>query len=261
MLSLPFYLLLALPSLAVMLTARFFTARALGMKGVRFFLGGRVEDPARATPIRRAAVVAAALAASDLALSILFTIARLLVGTPVFTNEIAVLPGKPAEAAGLVTGDRVTAVAGKRTALFAEIAAEIKAHAGEPIEIIADRGGQDLRFTVTPEGSPGQGKIGISAGRPRRDPAGVGAAIGEGLAQPAGVIADMARGIVLLVKGSPAEMTGPVGIVAETSKAAESSLGETLRLLAAMCAYAWPLTALIAIAGVPLPRREPRAKR
>jgi membrane-associated protease RseP (regulator of RpoE activity) len=253
-----FLFLPAIPSLLVMLAARYLAARALGMKGVRFFLAGRVEDPARATPLRRAAVVLVAVGASYLAVALVGVAANLVRGTPVITNEIVVIPGKPADAAGLRSGDRVTSVAGKPTAQWSELAAAINARAGEPTEIVASRGGEELRVTVTPIADGGKGKIGIAAAPPRHDPMSAGAALAAGLALPAMVMRDAAVGFASLIKGTgagQAELQGPVGIVAETSRAASAHAGDALYMIAAWLAFVWPITAILAIIGVPRPRK------
>ena len=69
----------------------------------------------------------------------------------------------PASRAGLQTGDRIIAVNGKSIAYFSDIVENVSLNAGTMLRIDAERNGQILQFTLTPETdkSSGAGKIGI----------------------------------------------------------------------------------------------------
>lgn len=57
-----------------------------------------------------------------------------------------VIPGGPAQRAGLVVGDRITAIEGKPIANFADLQDAVRVMRGEP--------GTEVRFTILREGSP-----------------------------------------------------------------------------------------------------------
>ncbi len=247
-------MLLALPLLLILLpvlaVARWAVARALGMRQDGFFFG-RIEDP-RAAPWRGGLVVAAGAFATYLVPALLFTLALLAGGKATLSTEVTVLPGRPAEAAGMRTGDRVRSVAGRPMAEWEDLKKGIGEHAGSPVEVVVDRGGEEVRLTVTPEGAPGDGKIGVAAaGQPQRAPVGIGAAIGHGIAMPAESIRDLVRGLVELIAGAPDDLSGPVGIVREAAKAQPNASINALNLVAGLFALVWPFAALVAVVTVP----------
>jgi membrane-associated protease RseP (regulator of RpoE activity) len=59
-------------------------------------------------------------------------------------------PAAPAEAAGVLKGDRITAVDGTATSTPEEVAELIRAHPGTPITLTVDRDGSTVQLTVTP---------------------------------------------------------------------------------------------------------------
>ena len=69
----------------------------------------------------------------------------------------------PASRAGLQTGDRIISVNGKSIAYFSDIVENVSLNVGTMLRIDAERNGQILSFTLTPETdkSSGAGKIGI----------------------------------------------------------------------------------------------------
>lgn len=84
-----------------------------------------------------------------------------------------VLPGEPAEAAGVRAGDRIVDVGGVPTRSFDEVKAAIEARGGQPVDLVVERDGQQLTLHLTPtmeaEKNPietlHQGRIGIVAGK------------------------------------------------------------------------------------------------
>lgn len=74
----------------------------------------------------------------------------------------------PADAAGLQTGDRITAVNGQPTEYFYQIMEAAALHAGEELTLSVDRHGDLLTVNVTPQLNPktGAGVIGIFSFQP-----------------------------------------------------------------------------------------------
>jgi regulator of sigma E protease len=75
------------------------------------------------------------------------------------------VPGMPAEAAGLQPGDRIAAVAGKPVASWAELVTELQGHPGEEIalDLLRGRGEKQELLTVriTPKAEGGVGRVGV----------------------------------------------------------------------------------------------------
>jgi regulator of sigma E protease len=85
-----------------------------------------------------------------------------------------VLPNEPADRAGVEPRDRIISVDGVPTRSFEEMRENIEAHAGQPVDIVVLRNGQQKSLHLTPtaetERSPiettQKGKIGIMSGKP-----------------------------------------------------------------------------------------------
>ena len=84
-----------------------------------------------------------------------------------------VMPGKPAERAGLLAGDRIVAVDGKAVQSPGDVAALTNAKPGVPVVFRVERGGSGaLDMEVTPEATDAGGRrIGVAGIRLRVDPA------------------------------------------------------------------------------------------
>jgi membrane-associated protease RseP (regulator of RpoE activity) len=244
------------PSVLVMLAARYFAARALGMKGIELPFGGAIDDARAATPLKRVAVVLASLSASYLLAGVCLAAATLYTGTPVYGTEVSVIPGKPAATAGMRSGDRVTSVAGRSVEAWDDLSAGISAHAGEPIEIVARRGDEEVRFTVTPVGDPGHGKIGVGARGAKMERAHASDVLDALVVMPMRTIVDWVRGLADFAAGRDT-VAAPAQIVQALSTASERvpTVVLILALLGRMLALAWPVTAIVAIAIVPRRRK------
>ena len=92
----------------------------------------------------------------------------------------SVLPGRPAEAAGLLTGDLIVAVAGEPVAQWWEMSREISARPEQEIEIRWMRDGAEMSVQIVPRaeqvGDETVGRIGIGMSM-ERTPVGFGKAI------------------------------------------------------------------------------------
>lgn len=83
-----------------------------------------------------------------------------------------VIPGKPAERAGLATGDRIVAIEGRAVRSPADVAVVTNARAEQPIVFTVARGGTAREVTVTPEAQDQNGRrVGIAGLKLAVDPA------------------------------------------------------------------------------------------
>jgi regulator of sigma E protease len=242
---LPFALALSIGSVALVRRA---AATGLGMRGVRLPFSGSIENAEAAVGWRQATVAVAGVAASYLVSAVVFSVVFLVNGETVSTTAVEVIPGSPAEAAGLATGDRVASVAGTPIATWEDISSAVSRHPEEPIEVVVDRGGEEKRFTVTPARTPGKkGRIGI---RSVQKPLGVVATLGRGLVAPVVLLADMGRGLWSYVVGDVERepVSGPAGIVREAQGMRPAGVFVFFGIL---LAFVWPASAIVALATVP----------
>lgn len=83
-----------------------------------------------------------------------------------------VLPGEPADRAGLRRGDLVLGVDDRKPVGEVELRALLSASPGREVQLLVEREGQELRLPVTPRDDGGRGRIGVEfrlAGRVHRD--------------------------------------------------------------------------------------------
>lgn len=162
---------------------------------------------------------------------VLFSILGLLQGTPDASKPGAVIkalvPGAPAELAGLRVDDRIIAADGQPIKSITDLQTYTAAHLGQPVEytVIRPAAGSDqtLVITVTPRENPpkNEGALGIQIGTALR-PTKIWEAAWTGVGSVANIIAmTFAIPATLLREGKPisdAGFMGPVGIAATTGQ-------------------------------------------
>jgi regulator of sigma E protease len=203
----------------------------------------------------------AGIAAWYLTGSLLFTMGFLARGEHVIddtTMRVHVAPSGPAARAGVRDGDRVMKVAGEPITSWEQLRVVVAKHPGEEIAVDVDRGGEPVTVMVTPEGSPPKILVGPWSETKKMS---LGHAIGSALVAPANVVLSSFRSIMRAFSGKndAAELTGPVGIVRETSHAAQSSLATGILLAAALAAYVLPYVAIASALYELLSRRKGKA--
>ena len=112
---------------------------------------------------KRFAVIAAGPVA-NFALAFVALSALYSVGNPVEVNESrvgVVSSGKPADRAGIETGDAVLAFDGEKISTWDELAGRLNASPGKRVVLLVRRGGETREIAVTPEDRGGVGLIGI----------------------------------------------------------------------------------------------------
>lgn len=186
---------------------------------------------ANASLVGRISAIVAGPLANYFFASILFFAALLLGGKQVETTHVEVIPGGAAEAAGLQDGDKVVQVAGTPIDSWEKMRTSIFARPNEATPVVVDRGGQSVTLTLTPRplGKDGGGLIGV---RPQPVAMPVGEAVERSVVQPAAIVALTVKSIYRMVRGEEdAQLTGPLGIMRETEKAAEMGLPVYLSII------------------------------
>jgi regulator of sigma E protease len=144
-----------------------------------------------------------------------------------------VLPGQPAEAAGLQLDDAILSIDGKPLTSFTEIPPIVGGAEGRTLVFRVWRDGQTLELSITPKDSGSGPRVGIA-------PKTVLKKFG-----PAGAVAEAARwtwgmttqtfdviGRLVTARISPKTMMGPLGIAQASGDAARGGAGSLLFLVA-----------------------------
>lgn len=97
-----------------------------------------------------------AIAFAGPAFNLLFPILAYFVVFAFQTQAVAphvgqVIPGMPAEQAGIRAGDRIVSIDGERIHAFQDLRRFVDPNAGNPLRVVVDRAGSETTFTVTPE--------------------------------------------------------------------------------------------------------------
>jgi len=163
----------------------------------------------------------------------------------------ALVPGKPAERAGLVDGDRIAAVDGVPVDSWLGLVAELQRHPGERIALAVERGegagAERLVLPITPEDAGGRGRVGFRQHElvVKRGPLG---AIAEGVVRTDGQAAAQLKAFGQIFSGKQkAELSGPVGIAQELVRGAREGLEPFLTLV-------WTISVVLALLNLfPIP--------
>jgi len=160
-----------------------------------------------------------------------------------------VVPGMPAEAAGLRPGDRIAAVAGRPVDSWTELVAELQRHPGEeiPLEVIRGEGAGAERVTlrIRPKDEGGVGRVGVGAARVvvRKGPGG---ALVEAFERTNANAALQLRAFGS-VFSQRQRVEGPVGIARDLVRGAREGLEPFLALV-------WTISVVLAILNLlPVP--------
>jgi regulator of sigma E protease len=143
------------------------------------------------------------------------------------------LPDRPAQAAGLRAGDRITAVDGITVTNWSGLVRLIQERPGRPVQLEIERQGERLSVTVVPQDSPdhpGRGFIGVApVTGMRRLPFFSAVAAAVTYTGQLILLVLQALGGMLLGR-QPVDLVGPVGTVAFIGQATREGLEQLLRL-------------------------------
>jgi membrane-associated protease RseP (regulator of RpoE activity) len=232
--------------------ARHLAVLALGARGSRFAFGAPRWAWTERGAAKRALVAAAGALGSYLAAGSFVTVALLAGGEPT-TDEasmrVGVDPRGPAARAGMQDGDKIVLIERLPVHDWDELKAAVRVHPGEPIDIVFERDGARTNVTVAPDAN---GKIKVGPFTYRAS-VGVGKAVKVGLVIPAEVLGLSARALIREFAGSERpELSGPVGIVRETSRTAQvAGVWMAVRMAGALAGFLWPFTIVWALIMAP----------
>lgn len=160
---------------------------------------------------------------------------------PALVGEVG--EGTPAEAAGLLPGDRIVGVDGAPVGSVREVQQIVLASGPRPLELTLEREGRTLALPVTPElveqpeGGP-LPRIGVQFAPPMRmQRAGsAGAALREAVVETArwGRLTVEQLGRLVGGSASPRQFSGPIGIAQASGEALRRGPTETLLLMAVL---------------------------
>jgi regulator of sigma E protease len=144
-----------------------------------------------------------------------------------------IVPGKPAEQAGLRTDDAILRIDGKPVQSFAEIPPLVAASPGKPIAFEIWRGGQVLTVPVTPADDGTGPKVGIGPKMVVKK-FGLFQALREAFNWTRAMTKQTFEvlGRLLTARISPKTMMGPLGIAKASGEAARGGVGPLLYLVA-----------------------------
>jgi regulator of sigma E protease len=164
------------------------------------------------------AIVAGPLA-NYLFASVVFFAAMILGGK---YSEVTVVAASAAEAAGVRSGDRIVAIDGKAVARWDEIPELILPKAGQDVRLLVARDGTEFALGVRVREQNGKGFLGVSK---TKEPMPMSEALTQSIVQPAVIVGLTVVSLGKMLTGQEeGQLTGPIGIMRETKKAAELGL-------------------------------------
>ncbi len=194
-------------------------------------LHGELDDAGDRSFVRypawpRAIVLLAGVAMNFLAGWAIFS-AVFWIGSPSALLVEAVMPGSPAERAGLEAGDII--------ADFPDAAGFISfvnAHAGQPLSFDVLREGSTVRVAAVPRehAPPAEGALGIALRESGAPPSGFFAGIYRGFLVACSISSSVVSGLAAVFR-EPAQVVGPVGIFAIATHAGTMGISYVLQLL------------------------------
>jgi regulator of sigma E protease len=214
-----------------------YSLRALPIGGFNRMAGmepGEENDPrgfnAKSVGQRMGVIAAGSLMNFMLAI-VLFVIFFMGIGT--VSNKIAgVLEGSPAQMAGLEPGDRIVAVDGRDTSTWEQLTAAIRAKPEQEIQLIVNRGGEQLQVVLTTLRDE-QENVGLIGVRPSIEKKGFFESIWLGIKLSVSLIVLIVQQLFLMIGGQvPADVAGPVGMVQIVGEAVNFGIGTILQFAA-----------------------------
>jgi len=188
-------------------------------------------------PEKRAGIIFAGPLANLLIASVAFFLVFSVIGVYAPTTTISeVMPGYPADVAGMRAGDKVLAIDGIPVGSWEDITATVRQRAGQPISLTVERDGERLQMSMVPVDVEGAGVIGIrpTAALRRMNPV---RGLYQGVRETLFVSVMWFQGLIGIISGKVApEVAGPIGITQILGEAARTGPGELAYLFGALSA-------------------------
>eukprot|EP01037_Dinobryon_pediforme_P002721 gene2719-2760_t len=190
--------------------------------------------------LSRAIVVAAGPIANFILAALLFAILFTTTGRPVTQPVFGeVLADSAAARAGLLAGDRVDTIDGKKVDKFEDIQAAVGSHPGEPISMAITRDGKPLTLTATPDSREALGrKTGVLGGKVTYQPVSAFEAIPDGIAQTWTVATQTLGGVWQMISGQRGtdDLGGPLRIAQLSGQVAQLGFASLISFIAVLSA-------------------------
>ena len=180
----------------------------------------------------------------NLALAAVLFAGAFMLGQQVPVGQVrieAVVPGSPAEVAGMQPGDIIVALQGERLRNSQELVERTQTLLGTTVEVELLRGGSELSVRLVPRTNPpaGEGAMGISITMgddvewvTERSP--VWQAVPMAVREVGLVLVETVRGFAQMIRGgvSSGAIAGPVGIVQLGAAVVQTGLSNLMRFVA-----------------------------
>jgi regulator of sigma E protease len=191
--------------------------------------------------LSRAIVVAAGPVANFVLAAVLYAFLFASAGRPVVTPVVGeVISGSAAEHAGLMKGDRILDIDGRRIELFEDVQKAVAAHPGQPMQMVVARDGAEQALQATPESHDVNGRsvgiLGIRGGAVEYHRLSLAQAVPAGVAQTWDVAVQTVDGLwqMITLRGNAEDLGGPLRIAqlsGEVAKLGVASLVSFIALL------------------------------
>ena len=194
---------------------------------------------ANAGLMARIATIFAGPLANYLFASVLFFVAFAVGGDSIPTTTIKVMKDGPAQTAKMKDGDRIVRIGDTKIKDWEQMRKLILDSPGKPLDFEVERNGRSVALEVTPRPKE-NGQGGEILVRPvfKHSVVPLREAAARSVVLPAKVVRNLVVGLVRIVTGKEKpELTGPVGIVKVTTRAAAESWTTYLYFLGVLSAY------------------------
>jgi regulator of sigma E protease len=179
------------------------------------------------------------VAAAFLACFLLAFSGTLFTGTLHPTMAVNVHEG-PARQAGVQDGDRIVAIDGKHCPTFDVLRDELRTGSG-PRNITFDRKGERITLVVAPTA---EGRIGVEQRAERRRST-ASEAIRWGFRMTTVPFRYLSQAFSVVSGSERPTLSGPVGIVKETSRQKSTDFGAVLGMAALLASFVWPVLVVV----------------
>lgn len=182
-------------------------------------------------PLKRMIVLFAGAFMNLITGFVIFVVIYSLAGGMYVPKVNEVIANSPAQLAGILPGDKIIEVNGSKVHIQSDVTFSLFMNGDKTAEVKVDRNGEILTFNITPENEDGRHIIGFY---PSVEHSNFFNVIYNAFYNTFFVVRVVFESIKLLVLGQVpiSDMAGPVGIVGEIGKAAQSGLLDVLNFAA-----------------------------